>query len=197
MSRTLFDDFFGPVPLPEIPGLRYRPAFIDAAAERELVRHIDAAPWRATWQRRTQHYGFSYPEGGNRFARPEPLGPLPDWLAGLARRVADEGLLERPAENVVINEYLPGQGISPHLDLPAYGPTVISLSLLAPVLMDLVEVAGGRVEHVLLEPRSALVLGGAARRAWKHGIARRGSDLVQGVRTPRGRRISVTLRTLL
>ena len=51
--------------------------------------------------------------------------------------------------------------------------------------------------HVLwLPPRSALVLTGAARYVYTHGITSRKGDLVDGVWKPRGRRVSLTFRRL-
>jgi alkylated DNA repair dioxygenase AlkB len=46
------------------------------------------------------------------------------------------------------------------------------------------------------QPRSLWILGGQARSSWLHGIAPRRSDTVGGLKRPRERRISITLRTL-
>ena len=54
----------------------------------------------------------------------------------------------------------------------------------------------GAAKAVVLPPRSALVLHGAARYAWQHGIATRKSDLVDGQVVPRARRVSLTFRAV-
>jgi alkylated DNA repair dioxygenase AlkB len=48
-----------------------------------------------------------------------------------------------------------------------------------------------------LEPGSLLVLSGEARFAWTHGIAARRFDVIDGVRTARARRVSLTFRTVV
>jgi alkylated DNA repair dioxygenase AlkB len=48
-----------------------------------------------------------------------------------------------------------------------------------------------------LEPRSALVLKGPARFEWTHAIPARKSDVVDGRRVPRNRRLSVTFRNVI
>ena len=47
-------------PLAMIPGLRYVPGYLDAAAHDALLAAADAGPWRQLGHRRTQIYGYSY-----------------------------------------------------------------------------------------------------------------------------------------
>ena len=49
----------------------------------------------------------------------------------------------------------------------------------------------------LLEPQSLLVLQGEARFGWKHGIPARKVDLIDGQKIARGRRVSLTFRTVV
>jgi alkylated DNA repair dioxygenase AlkB len=96
-----------------------------------------------------------------------------------------DGVTDRPFDQMLVNEYAPGQGISPHRDYAPFGRTVVSLSLLSPCVMDFRHVATGR-------KGSLLVLSDEARYDWEHGIAPRKRDVWQGVRWDRGRRVSVT-----
>jgi hypothetical protein len=64
-------------------------------------------------------------------------------------------------------------------------------------VMTFTRVSDGSQVSLLLEPGSLLVLTGAARYAWKHGIPARKTDMYQGQVLPRRRRISVTLRTII
>jgi len=50
---------------------------------------------------------------------------------------------------------------------------------------------------LFLEPRSALVIAGEARHAWKHAIPGRTVDEWQGREWPRQRRVSLTFRKVL
>ena len=62
----------------------------------------------------------------------------------------------------------------------AFGRTVLSLSLLAPCVMDFRHVATGRKESLLQEPRSHLVRSEEAWYDWEHGIAPRKRDVRRG-----------------
>lgn len=187
---------YEPPALPAIPGLGYVPDFVTREEELALIAAVDAEPWSLEFKRRRQHYGVAYQDtrevGGRWLLRP---GAFPPWLDGVARRVAERGLIECLPDNSVVNEYLPGQGIAPHLDYSPFGPTVVSLSLGSACVMDLVSVDDPQTKHAIdLAPRSLLVLGGEARTEWMHGIAARRSDRVDGHKRARARRVSITFR---
>jgi len=177
----------------EVPGLRLLPAFVDEVQAADLVRAIDAAPWLDDLKRRVQHYGYRYAYSARRVDVSMALGPLPEWLGPVTAMVAEVGFAAAP-DQVIINEYLPGQGISGHVDcLPCFGPTIASLSLLAGTTMTFTHPDGARVD-LWLPARSLVVLTGEARARWKHAIAGRRSDPEHG---PRGRRLSLTFRTVV
>jgi alkylated DNA repair dioxygenase AlkB len=50
---------------------------------------------------------------------------------------------------------------------------------------------------VVLAPRSGILLGDAGRYDWTHEIPARKSDIVNGVRTARSRRVSLTFRKVI
>jgi alkylated DNA repair dioxygenase AlkB len=187
MSR-LFPIEFAAGDVPSIPGLSYMPQYITRAEESRLVEAIDAEAWDTTWERRRQPYGWSYSSEG------ASGRPIPPWGQALADRMHRDGISERPFDQMLVNEYLPGQGIALHRDYSPFDRTVVSLSLLSPCVMDFHHPPTGRRESLLLEPRSLLVISDAARYDWQHGIARRKSDRWQGIRIPRARRLSVTFR---
>jgi alkylated DNA repair dioxygenase AlkB len=173
--------------VPPVPGLRYLPGYLTEADERALVEAIDARPWNTEWKRRRQPYGGGY---GTAAAVP----PIPDWGRRLADRLLADGVTDTPFDHMLVNEYLPGQGIAPHRDYAPYGRTVVSLSLLSPCVMDFRHPPTGRKECLLLERRSLLVLADEARHDWEHGIAPRKHDRWHGLPVDRGRRLSVTFR---
>jgi alkylated DNA repair dioxygenase AlkB len=184
-----------------VPGLRYVRGWIDGDTQIDLLTEIDAAPWSGELKRRVQHYGYRYdyqrrsvPTDGPA-RRPAP--PIPDWAAALAARLHQEGHLDRPAEQVIVNEYLPGQGISPHIDsVASFGPQVAAVSLASACTMEFLTAEADRRVPVRLEPGSLCVMTGPARETWRHTIPARKSDPVGEERVPRGRRVSVTFRTL-
>jgi alkylated DNA repair dioxygenase AlkB len=176
---------------PNIPGLTYVPSFITATEERELVKHIDQSEWTHEFARRRQHFGMDY-------SKPRSAGtmPLPEWIESIARKIVERGLFERMPSQALVNEYQPGQGISAHKDYAPFDQ-VASLSLLSGCLMEFAKPAMRIVHSIWLEPLSLIVLTQEARHEWTHAIRPRISDLVQGERIPRQRRLSLTLRTVL
>jgi alkylated DNA repair dioxygenase AlkB len=184
---------------PDLPdGIRYLPGYVDAAKAAGLLAHIDREAWDGTLRRRVQHYGYRYDYAARRARRRDCLGPLPGWLLGIAEALCADGGFATPPEQVMVNEYLPGQGIAPHVDcVPCFGPAIASLSLGSGCAMDFQECATGRKRTQYLAPGSLLVLTGPGRFDWTHGIAARRSDRVDGVRVKRARRVSLTFRTMV
>lgn len=179
------------------PGARLVPGFLSAIEVDRLLAEVDANPWRDDLKRRVQHYGWRYDYRARQVTQDLRLGPLPDWLAPLAEAVGIEAGFGSIPDQVIINEYLPGQGIAAHIDcVPCFGPVVASLSLGGAVEMAFHHVATGeRRSHVLLQG-SLLVLSGPARYEWTHSIPARLSDMIAGVRTARTRRVSLTFRSV-
>ena len=183
-----------------VPGRQYIPCFLSDADQAATVRHIDNLRWREDLERRVQHYGWRYDYQARGVGADMRIGPLPDWLRAIGRRLFDEtGAFDREPDQAIVNEYWPGQGIAMHVDRDCFGPAVAMVSLGDAWRMDLRRVGAGKGEgeSILLEPGSALVLSGEARNRWQHGIARRKRERVGGGWRPRERRVSVTFRTVL
>jgi alkylated DNA repair dioxygenase AlkB len=173
--------------VPAIPGLTYLRDFVTEAVEADLVRRIDAEPWDTSWDRRRQLFGETYGPG-------EAARPIPVWGRELAGRLHREGWSERRFDQMLVNEYQPGQGIALHRDYLPFDRTVVALSLLSAYVMEFRQPRLGQRESLLLERRSLVVLSDAARYEWQHGIARRKNDRWQGMVLPRRRRLSITFR---
>jgi len=178
-----------------INGLFYIPNYLNPVEHDELMQHIDQAVWLTLLRRRVQHYGYLYNYKSKTLSKSDYLGKLPLWAQTLAERLYADRLMSKPADQVVVNEYKPGQGIAPHVDcVPCFGGDIISISLGSACLMDFTR--GGDKHALLLEPRSLLVMRGEARYQWRHGIAPRKTDSIGDVEIIRERRISVTLRSV-
>lgn len=181
-----------------IPGLSYRPNFIDETTEEKLIRTIDKQPWLTDLKRRVQHYGYRYDYKARSVSPDLKLGDIPAWLMPYCERLQCEGLFDRVPDQVIINEYQPGQGIAPHIDCtPCFGETIASLSLGSTCLMNFTHNETGQSQPQFLEPRSLVVLSNEARYEWQHGIAHRKMDKIDGETLPRKRRLSLTFRTVV
>jgi alkylated DNA repair dioxygenase AlkB len=186
---------------PDVPGMHYVPSFLTPDEEKDFIRRIDEneGAWLTDLSRRVQHYGWRYDYSERTITADMRIGPLPDWLQMLAQRLYDEtGLFERPPEQVIVNEYEPGQGIAMHTDHSGFGSTVAMVSLGDEWQMDFSKSLGDGSEtkaHMMLERGSALILTDEARRKWRHGIAKRLTDGAHRERK-RKRRVSLTFRTV-
>ncbi|WP_371494213.1 alpha-ketoglutarate-dependent dioxygenase AlkB [Kitasatospora sp. NBC_00374] len=188
-------------PGPAVPGLHLIADWLDPDACARLLSKVDAADWSAPLRRRVQHYGHAYDYGRRAVsagASAAAAPPLPRWAREHARRLVREGLMDQEADQVIVNEYRPGQGISAHVDcVPCFGPVVAAVSLGSSCTMDFSHPGDGTKAAVRLAPGSLCVMTGPARWTWRHGIAARRSDPGPLGRIPRDRRVSVTFRTVV
>ena len=196
-QRDLFNDATV-ASIPDIDGLTYIPDYIDATSEDALISTIDVQPWITELKRRVQHYGWRYDYKARSVTNDLRIGALTDWLQSYAARLQQAGLFSETPDQVIINEYQPGQGISAHIDcVPCFTDTIASLSLGSPCVMDFTHSKTGEKSSLLLEPRSLIVLTGDVRYVWQHAIAARKNDRFQGQIISRTRRVSLTFRKVI
>lgn len=188
MHNLLFD--IEEKPAPEISGLHYIPDFITVDEERALVKEIDQQPWLTDLKRRVQHYGYKYDYKARSVTPSSYIGPLPEWVEPVVQK------LPFKPDQAIVNEYQPGQGISAHVDcVPCFGDMIASLTLGSGAIMQFKN--DNQKEEVYLEPRSLVTLSGPARYEWTHAIPARKSDMVNGFKLQRERRISLTFRSVI
>lgn len=173
--------------LENISGLVYIENFISEKEEIDLLENINKQEWNTTLKRRTQHYGFIYDY--LKGSANTKTTPLPEWSMFLIERL--RGYLKVEPDQLIINEYEPGQGIYPHIDsTDSFKDGIISISLGSDIIMDFIR--GDDKKELVLHRRSMLCLHGDARYKWRHGIVPRKSD--NGVK--RSKRISLTFRKM-
>jgi len=178
-------------------GLTYLENYISEDEAGRLVQAIDAAPWRTDLKRRVQHYGYRYDYKARQARREDYLGRLPEVFQQLAERLTTEGHFQAVPDQVIVNEYHPGQGISAHIDCqPCFGETIASLSLLSACVMRFASQTRSQKMDLHLQPASLLVLSGDARHLWTHAIPARKTDILEGQKYLRSRRLSLTFRTM-
>lgn len=180
------------------PGALYLPSFISSEEEEVLVSHLDGGAWNTDLKRRVQHFGYRYDYKARSVTSDAYLGPLPGWIEHLKERLVAKGLFASAPDQIIANEYLPGQGISAHVDcVPCFDDTIVSLSLLSHCEMVFRDKRSNAKLAVVLEPRSAVVVAGTARYEWTHEIPARKSDFIDGGKVDRSRRISLTFRKII
>jgi len=175
--------------LPE--GFVYRPDFITMDEERALLEGIAELPLEdvrmhgVTARRRVKHFGWIY---GYDSWEIEPGPPVPPFLLPLRERAAAwMAVPPDTLEEILISEYRPGATIGWHRDAPMFGPAVLGVSLLGACRFRFRrgKIRRWQMAELTLEPRSAYLIAGPARRDWQHSIP--------GTKTLR---YSITFRTL-
>lgn len=173
--------------LPE--GFLYRPEFILEEEEQQLLAtlshlHFQALDFQGyTAKRRVVEYGYEY-DFTSRKASEAP--PIPQYLQWLKQRAADfAGVPPKEIVEAVVTEYPEGAPIGWHRDVPQF-EEIIGISLAGAARMRLKPYRKeGKPVSIILEPRSAYIMRGAARWQWQHSI-----PAVESLR------YSITFRTL-
>ncbi len=175
-----------------IDGLKYLPQYLSPEEQKILLDEIDSQEWNTELRRRVQHYGYKYSYKNRSIDRtmvaPAFL-PACDVLAG---KLTEDGIFKTKPDQLIVNEYMPGQGIAPHIDcVPCFGKEIVSISLGWEYPM--VFLKDGRKHEVSLAVGSLISLTGPARYKWTHSIASRKED--NGIQ--RQRRVSLTFRNVI
>jgi alkylated DNA repair dioxygenase AlkB len=182
----------------KVSGLSYIPNYLRKDEQDDLFQVIDQQTWSTKDQRKIQEYGYRYDYQDGSFAASTHLGSLPDWAQSLAVRLAEDGLMANVPDQVIVNEYQPGQGIVSHTDcIPCFGNTIITLSLGSNCVMNFTHFQTQEEAKVLLQPGSLLIFKSEARYSWQHGIIACQRDNYQGREIMRTRRVSITFREVL
>jgi alkylated DNA repair dioxygenase AlkB len=177
-----------------IPGLILFRDFFNPGEQQEALVRIDAEPWRGDLKRRVQHYGYRYDYTSRSVDRTMRIGELPPFAQVIGQRLLDFGLVAELPDQMIVNEYQPGQGISAHVDCePCFKDGIVTISLGWVYEMDFISFVTKEVRSTLLELGSAVVMTGESRYHWQHRIQARKSDH----RVPRGRRVSLTFRNVI
>ena len=182
-----------------IGGLQYVENYIDEGQHDRSLERIDEHQWIYDLKRRVQHYGFKYNYKARKVDMDMRIGELPEWLKSLSHQLHKDGYMPEVADQVIVNEYEPGQGISSHIDCePCFQNTIVSLSLGSGCVMNFTNKSDKTKKiPAWLAPRSLVVLSGEARYEWLHGIAARKSDEWDGQKYERKRRVSLTFRKVI
>ena len=112
----------------ELNTVYYIPNWVSEEEEERLLAMTYEAPvhsWTHLKMRSLQRWG------GEVSSKNSEAEPLPPWLAAVSNRLVECGVFEPSCapNHVLINEYLPGQGIMAHTDGPLYHPVVATISL--------------------------------------------------------------------
>ncbi len=118
MESTIDAPIVGPIPL-----MRYARNFLSEQQQASLLEKITMSKtWVQLKNRRLQEWG------GKPTASGMVGAPLPSWLGSIGQTLVASKCLSSLPNHVLINEYLPGQGIMAHEDGPLYLENFVIIS---------------------------------------------------------------------
>ncbi|XP_039952858.1 alpha-ketoglutarate-dependent dioxygenase alkB homolog 6 [Bactrocera neohumeralis] len=115
----------------------YIPNFITSEEEKRILSQISRAPkpkWTQLLNRRLINYG----------GVPHPNGmiaeEIPKWLQVYMEKINNLNFFQsQKANHVLVNEYLPGQGIMPHTDGPLFHPIITTITCGSYTVLNFIE----------------------------------------------------------
>jgi alkylated DNA repair dioxygenase AlkB len=182
-----------------ILGLSYYPDFLTPERLNKITADLET---NTNWvgvstskkARKVIQYGYTYSYAGGSLRSTDPIPDIYAISENLSR-VSPE-LQNWIPNQLIINQYLPGQGIAAHIDHTArFGDKIACVTIGSGIEIEFTR--GAEKKTIYVEPNSLYVMSGEARYKWKHEIIARRADLVDGKTIPRGTRVSLTYRVIL
>jgi alkylated DNA repair dioxygenase AlkB len=179
-----------------VPGLLLYPDFINEPMEADLINEIDGQTWVVDYDRRLQYYGYR-----NELEAPYALirfpVPMPPLIRKLPEDLVEQKIVSLQPDQVIVNEYAPGEGLRPHKDRNYFENQICGVSLGSGCIMRFIKISGGDVVDVEMPRRSVYVMQDEARYKWNHSMPPRKKDVVAGDVKHRERRLSITYRKVI
>jgi alkylated DNA repair dioxygenase AlkB len=157
------------------PGFAYRAELIAESEEGALVERFADLPFQPfefhgyLGKRRIVSFGWRYDYAGRALRQSEEI---PSFFFPLREKAAAfAGVDPAGLQQILVTEYAPGAGIGWHRDKPMF-EDVIGISFLSPGVLRFRRKAGSGWDRLsrIVEPRSAYLLRGPARREWEHSL---------------------------
>ncbi len=195
-----------------IPGLYYYPNFLSSNEGECLWNNLQSdSNWVGVTEsanaRRVIHYGYIYSYTGGKLQKTEPIPLIYSDLIERFQKIIDSENLARPIpqfDQLIINQYLCGQGIAAHIDdISKFDSIIACITLGSGVTINFKKKTGDNntekpvTYSLYVEPNSLYIMSGDSRYIWQHAIPHRKKDLVGDLNIPRGKRISLTFRTAI
>lgn len=179
-------------------GLFFIADAISVEEEKSLIAFLNNQKWvpltiNVDTGRCVQQYGFRFDY--HTYEIKDDVPKIPKELSGLIVKLTsickqlkiDGSALE--FSQIIVNRYLPGEGITAHIDWKAFGPIIGCFTLGASAPIEFTKEATKQSFILQTEPRSLYIMSGDSRTSWKHGMKSGNKD--------NGCRISVTIRHVL
>jgi alkylated DNA repair dioxygenase AlkB len=181
-------------------GFYYIENIIDDNYSKILIDNIDNKEWKKLTNsdnsRLVQHYGYLYDyKNRNIYNKTDNIPDFMNDLINLLNLYCNNNdIYTEPFNQCIINNYNIGQGISKHIDSLSYGSVIACFTLNSGCYINF-EYKDNK-KSIYVKPNSLYILSGDARYKWTHEITGRKSDMIDGIKILRHRRISITFRNV-
>ena len=188
------------------PGLEIHELIADSSWQNKLFELVNIFDEIQPLKRKTRQYGYEYDyKARESHKEDKKLKKLPYNTPKELLCIADKHNLMRQKPNqIIINKYEPGEGISAHRDhIRYFTGDITTLSLGSAYVMRFRPHPENRLVDrqkfydVLLPVGSLAVMKDDARNMWTHEISSTKSDTINGKKIKRCTRISITFRTVV
>ncbi len=181
-----------------IKGLKLVTNFISDEEASNLIDTINKQKWNKTLRRYTQHYGYTYNYTARSITEKDYINKLPKWLDSIINKILEHKYIDEKPDQVIINRYLPGEGIGPHTDSDIFKNKIYSISLGSPCKFEFVNKNDkSDKKTIYLKPKTLLIMKDKARYNYTHSISPNKYDMINGSRRRRLTRYSITFRNVI
>lgn len=177
----------------DIPGLFYIKNYLTMSEIDTILNKIHSEIifkpiTTAPTSRLVAHFGYNYSYDRSGI---KPADPIPTDLTNIVNinkinNICGENIISNPFDQLIINEYKPGQQIAPHTDhVTQFGPIIacITVGKSVPIIFTL-----GSIKKIInVESGSMYIMTKDSRYLWKHSLKN----------TSDGTRYSLTYRTIV
>lgn len=170
--------------------LYYQEDFISNNKAQELIQYIEnqcnmIPITESKNSRLVCHYGYKYMY----FAS----NSIIDHNASEIPSIFSELINDDYYDQLIINRYLPGQGIACHIDSKnQFGNKILCISLGSDIEMEFAK--NNDIHKFLIKKNSMYIMSDEVRYEYTHHIRHRKKDIINSIPKPRGIRYSLTFR---
>lgn len=166
----------------KINGLKVIKQYLTDEEEEELLSIIksDDFPLKSLSNspnsRRVAHYGYNYAYNRSGLSKADPIPDIFNKLIDPKRLAAASSTLSKiKFDQLIINEYTPGQQISWHVDhTKMFGPIIFCITIGAST--DISFKLGDQIVKVKPPRKSVYWMSGDSRYKWAHSLTNKSSD---------------------
>lgn len=186
-------------------GLYYFDNFITEQDEKDILKFLEKEnAWfpvaKNKKSREVIHYGYEYPYQFTKNTKMKKIENIPkifeEKILKKLKGIPDLKIFDNyNFDQLIINKYEPGEGISPHVDhVKFFDNIIICVTINSGININFTRSSDQKQYNIYVKPRSLYIMSENARYNWSHSISKQLNDNVDNHIIERDTRISLTFR---